>query len=422
MVEDGLAEGKVLSATPGLVTFRLEIPSSAPPGNYWLHAFAGAREAPLPIPLVVSDLEEKLSTPARSRTEPQPVQAPVAISGALDRRRDAHFFAVDAKAGERLVFDVDAMKLGYLVDPVLAIYSPDGQLLGSDDDRLQQNGKQVPNLDPYLVQTFEKEGRYTVMIRDLAERGDANYAYRLAIYPAKPDFDLKAMAPTVTLYRGQTVSLPVRVRRHGGWDTPVEVWAENLPPGVANEKQVAEPKPTIVTDDCSLERRLDGTDVHVPLTVAADATLGSYPLRLRARGSLDGHVVEHEAEVQYKWESVGKVSGPIEDQLLIFTIAELPPVLLDAPETLTLSAGKPARFRVLVTRFDGGKAPLTVESDTPLEGVKFENNVLAPGASQIELRITAEGRIKPVSFRLRAGPGLSQRIALRSGQGEDDDQ
>ena len=68
------------------------------------------------------------------------------------------------------------------------------------------------------------------------------------------------------------------------------------------------------------------------------------------------------ARFRYKWESVGKVSGPIEDQQLVFTIAELPPVLLEPPETLTLSAGKPARFRVLVTRFDGGKLPLTVES------------------------------------------------------------
>ena len=188
-------------------------------------------EAPLPIPLIVSDLEEKLSTPARSRAEPQPVRAPAAYNGVLDRRRDAHFFTLDVRAGERLVFDVDAMKLGYLVDPIVAIYSLDGELIAFDDDRLQQNGKQVPNLDPYLVYTFEKAGRYIVMIRDLAERGDPNYVYRLAIYPAEPDFDLKIMAPTVTLYRGQTVELPVRVRRHGGWDTPVDVWVENPPAG-----------------------------------------------------------------------------------------------------------------------------------------------------------------------------------------------
>ncbi len=414
---DGLAEGKVLSATGDLLTFRLDLPSSVPAGRYVLHAFAGEVESPLPVPLIVSDLEERLSTPARNRAEPQPVSAPAAYNGVLERRREIHFFSLDARAGERLVFDVDAMKLGYLVDPILAIYTPGGDLLAFDDDRLQQNGKQVPNLDPYLVYTFEKAGRYTVMLRDLAQRGNPNYVYRLAIYPAEPDFELRAMAPTVTLYRGQTVTLPVRVRRNGGWDKPVEVWVDNPPPGVSNEKRVAEPKPTIVTDDCALERRLDGTDVSVPLTVASDAGLGAYTLRLRARGVLNGRVVEHGAEIQYKWDTVGKVSGPIEDQQLVATVAALPPVLLEPPESLTLAAGKPVRFRVLVTRFDGGKTPLTVEPETPIAGIAFENNVLAPGASQIELRITASGPIKPGSFRLKAGPGISPRIALKSGRG-----
>jgi len=306
------------------------------------------------------------------------------------------------------------------VDPIVGIYSLDGDLLASDDDRLQQNGKQVPNLDPYLVYAFEKAGRYIVMIRDLAERSNPNYVYRLEIYPAEPDFDLKIMVPAITLYRGQTVELPVRVRRHGGWDTPVDVWVENPPAGVANEKQTAGPKPTIVTDDCSLERRLDGTDVQVPIRVAANAVPGSYTLRLRARGVLFGHTVEHDGEVQYKWESVGKVSGPIEDQQLVATISDLPPVLLEPPESLTLTPGKPARFRVLVTRFDGGKTPLLVEPETPLDGVKFENNELAPGASQVEMRVTASGRIKPGTFRLKAGPGISPAITLRAGQSTED--
>jgi hypothetical protein len=131
---------------------------------------------------------------------------------------------------------------------------------------------------------------------------------------------------------------------------------------------------------------------------------------------LGGSTVEHGAEIDYKWDTVGKVSGPIEDQQLVATVAELPPVLLEPIGALTLPAGKPVRFRVVVTRFDGGKTPLTVEPETPIEGVKFEDNVLAPGASQIELRITATGRIQPSSFRLKAGPGLSPRITLRGGQ------
>jgi hypothetical protein len=85
------------------------------------------------------------------------------------------------------------MKLGYLDDPVLAIYTLEGELLDSADDRLQQNGSQPPNLDPYLVHKFEKAGRYIVAIRDSAERGSPNYVYRLAIYPVEPDFDLQGL-------------------------------------------------------------------------------------------------------------------------------------------------------------------------------------------------------------------------------------
>jgi hypothetical protein len=313
------------------------------------------------------------------------------------------------------------MKLGFMIDPLVAVYTSGGDLLAYDDDRLQQNGKQVPNLDPYLVYKFEKAGRYTVMIRDSALRGDANYVYHLAIYPAEPDFELRAMTSTVTLYRGQTMTLPVRVRRNGGWDAPVEVWLDNAPPGVSNEKRVAEPKPTIVTDDCSLERRLDGTDVSVPITVAANAPLGAYTLHLRARGVFNGRAVEHGAEITYKWDTVGKVNGPTQDQQLLATVTELPPVLLEAPDAVTLKTGKPVRFRVLVTRFDGAKTPLTLEPEAPIEGVTFENNVLAPGASQIELRITASGRVQPGAFRLKAGPALSPRIALRSGKDSGDD-
>lgn len=419
---DGLAEGKVVSAGPDLVTVRLEVPGSVAPGRYDLHAFAGNVEAPLPIPLLVSDLEERLATPARKRAEPQTVQAPTALSGMLEHRREAHFFAFEARAGDRLVFDVDAMKLGYLVDPVVGIYSVDGQLLAWDDDRLQQNGTQIPNLDPYLVHTVEKDGRYVVMIRDLAERGNLNYVYRLSIYPAEPDFDIKGMTPEVTLYRGQTVLLPVRVRRHGGWDQPVEVWVENLPPGATNEKQVVGPEPTILVDNCALKRRMDGTDAYLQIKVSEDAAPGFYPIRVRGRGTMGGHTAEHVAEIQYKWESVGKVSGPITDQKLVATVTDLPAVLLDVPDTLELPPGKQTRFRVLVTRFDGGGGPLSIEPDTPLEGVTFENNVLAPGASQVELRITAVGTVKGGAFRLRAGPGLSQPITLRQASQEEVDE
>src|SRR5262249_43412841 len=214
--------------------------TSVEPGRHELHTFAGPLEAPISVPILVSDLDEKLATPARDRAHPQELRLPVAVSGAIDRRRTRHFFAFDAAAGDRVTFDVDSMKLGYLDDPVIGLYTPDGALLDFADDRLQQNGNQPPNLDPYLVHRFEKAGRYVVMIRDSAERGDPNYVYRLAITRIEPDFELRTQTAQATWFRGHTGFLPARVRRNSGWDTPVEVWAENLPPGVTCDRVTVE--------------------------------------------------------------------------------------------------------------------------------------------------------------------------------------
>ena len=399
---ESLAEGRVLAAQTDSLIFQLSVPASVKPGRYELHAFAGSLEAPLSIPLLVSNLDEKLATPARVRSNPQILTLPVAVSGTLDRRRTAHFFAFDAGAGDRITFDVDSMKLGYLDDPVLGLYTLDGTLLDFADDRLQQNGNQPPNLDPYMVHTFEKTGRYVVMIRDSAERGDPDYVYRLAIARIEPDFEVLTQTAQTTWFRGHTGFLPARVRRNGGWDTPVDVWAEDLPPGITSDKVTVEPKDTILKDNCALNRRMDGTDVKIPLHVAPGARPGIYPIRLRARGTMDGKTVERVAVICYEWESVGKISGPTPEQKLLAAITDLPPVVLEPPEILTLKVGKPSRMRVLVKRFDGGKTPLTLEPEPALPGVKFENIQLEPGGTQVDLR--SPSPVEPGGFIWGGGP------------------
>lgn len=420
---DGLAEGKVVKAEPGTLVVRMEVPASIRPGRYPLRVFSGTQEAMRQIDIVISDFEEHLTEQTSSRHNPQSVTIPIALSGVFDHKKAAHFFTFDVKAGERLVFDVDSMKLGYLDDPLVAIYTSDGKLLVSHDDRLQQNGDEPPNLDSYLVYKFEKAGRYVAMIRDCASRGDPNYIYRLAISRATPDFDLRSLTPELTLFRGRTVLLPVRVRRFGGWSTPVEVWLEKPPAGITGDKVVAQPKDTIVKDNCALDRQLDGTNVSIPVHVAPGMKGGLYSLKLRARGVIDGKVVKHTAEILYWWERVGKVSGPVEDQKLLVTVTDLPPVVLEVnhnsrpgtfepAEFISLGPGKVARLPILVRRYDGSETPLTLEPESPVEGLKFEDNVLPPGKLICELKLRAGPAFRPGRFRLRAGSFLSPPITL----------
>jgi hypothetical protein len=87
--------------------------------------------------------------------------------------------------------------------------------------------------------------------------------------------------------------------------------------------------------------------------------------------------------------------------------------LLESPESVALSPGKVARLKVRVRRFDGGTTPLTLEPQPVLAGVKFENNVVSPGASQIEIRMTAAGPVAAKSFSLRTGAVVSPPIEVK---------
>ena len=183
----------------------------------------------------------------------------------------------------------------------------------------------------------------------------------------------------------------------------------------------AEPKDTIVKDNCALDRKLDGTNVLLPIHVAASAPAGDYPVRLHARGLMDGNAVEHSAEILYWWERVGKVTGVVEEQKLVVTVTDLPPVVFEPPESLAVTPGKVARLRVLVRRYDDGKAALRIEPETPVDGVNFENNELLPGMPAIELKLTPANSFKPGWIKLRAGSSVSPPIELKVQSSQEDE-
>ena len=230
VLDDSVAIGDVLEASPGRLRFRMSVPPDVALGRHQLRAEAESFEAPLPLPILLSDVEERISSAPRNRAAPQEVQLPVAITGVLDSRRAAEFFSFEVEAGERVEFDVHSMRLDYPLDPALFLYNTEGQQLAYQDEPAPNSGKEQPNLDPYLVYDFEESGRYVVMIRDSSQRGHPNNAYRMLVRRVAPDFQLRALTPTHTLFRGETNLLPLRVRRLGGWVRPVEIWLDNPPP------------------------------------------------------------------------------------------------------------------------------------------------------------------------------------------------
>ncbi len=412
---NSLAHGEILKKHPQRLRFRLTLPSDLQPGQHPLHALTDATEAPLPVPLVISHLQEDLVANAPDRTTPQAVPLPAALTGVLERRKASHFFTFQVEAAQRVAFQADSMKLGYLLDPALILYDDQGQQLAYQDEPAPTSGKQMPSLDPYLEHEFQKAGRYHLMIRDSAQRGFPNYVYRLRIEPVEPNFVLQTLTATHTLFRGRNNLLPVRVRRLGGWDAPVDVWIENPPEGFRVGKTVAEPRNTIYKGTCGEDLAIHGTDVQLQLELAEETPAGHYPLRVRARGQSAGKRVERTADVLYRWGSVGKIMGPTQDQRLLVTVTDLPPVVLETPERFSVTAGKLGRLKVVAMRYLNPEKPLELQPDSLPDGVRLERTVLAPGFTQLEVLLKSSADAEPGTYPmvLRAGGVDSPPIELK---------
>ena len=411
---DGQAEGEVLTATATEATVRLTVPPHAAPGVYKLHG----RDALLPASFVVSTFPELAVADgsARSRKDPLPVTLPVIANGILNRPRAADHFAFRVDGPETVVLEAHAMQLGYLTDPLVALYDESGNRLAWQDDPTTNTGKEPANLDPHLVFRLPRAGRYTAMIRDAQFRGDPAFLYRLTIKKADPDFSLRVVGTDDTLYRGHTNTILVRVRRLEGWNEPVEVYVPHLPPGVSVQPVVAEPKNTPYTGTCGETHYLDGTNVEMQITVAPDAPPLAGPLEFRGRS----RGVERIARTRYFRARIRHIGDAEEDHLRV-TIADAPGAVLTVPPALALGKDHTAALTVIVTRLDEGRAePLDLAIEAAADGITATAAPVPPTTTRAELRLRAEakapGEFVVVARRAGAVIGRSHPIRLRSPQ------
>ena len=104
--------------------------------------------------------------------------------------------------------------------PVFPLY------YANDDDGERQKG-----VDSRLTFIAPKEGTYLVKVTDTRGAGGEDFAYRLTIREAKPDFKvtLKGVNPTINVGSGQAFS--VEAERIDGFDDDIVVAIADLPPG-----------------------------------------------------------------------------------------------------------------------------------------------------------------------------------------------
>jgi hypothetical protein len=127
----------------------------------------------------VEEIESKNpKQPNNLPAEAEKVQVPAVINGTLVGP-DIDNYTFTAKAGQKLVFEVEARRAGSAIDPAIEIYDSAGRELARNDD--------APGLgvDSRVEVTFPKSGDYRVRIHDSKFSDQAANFYRLKIgsYP-----------------------------------------------------------------------------------------------------------------------------------------------------------------------------------------------------------------------------------------------
>ena len=337
-----------------------------------------------PVPFAVDSLPECLERkPNNSQEQAQPVTLPILVNGRIDRPGEWDVFRFDGRAGDEVVAEVHARRLGSPMDSVLKLTDASGrQLAYSDDLEDRGSGLDTHHADSYLRVKLPAGGTYFVHIGDAQRQGGPECAYRLRIGPPRPDFELRVAPSSINVRGGSSVPLAVCALRRDGFSGEIVLALKGAPAGFSLGGAL-----------------VPANQDEVRITLVAPPMLLKEPVHLTVEGraKIGGEQVVHEAV-------------PAEDMMQAFAYRHLVPSReLDLTVPTILAARGPVRVftatpikipaggtaRVQVGLFlNNPRGQVHLELDNAPDGITLQSVSPIPRGAEIVLR--ADGaKIKP---------------------------
>jgi len=173
------------------------------------------------------DLPECLAAKPNKDKKDQAAQAvnlPIMINGRIATPGDCGVFSFAGKAGEQIVAEVTACRLGSPLDSVLDLTDAAGkQLAYNDDFDDPAAGLITHQADSYLTVTLPADGTYFLHLRDVQGHGGPDYAYRLRISHPRPDFQVLSETSSINMRAGESATINVRAIRRDGFSGPINL-------------------------------------------------------------------------------------------------------------------------------------------------------------------------------------------------------
>lgn len=189
----------------------------------------------IPVTVLAQPWKSIVETEPNPLAEPQSVELPMTVSGAINHSRDVDAYQFQASKGSRWKIELIARDAGSPLDPVVRVYDSAGKLLKEADD----DGKQSP--DPDFEFTAPADDRYRVTVTDRFLHFGERFTYLLSIVEPTADFSLSVSTDSFVLQPDKELEIPVTVNRSGMTDV-IQIEAHGLPDGVTASAVTSEPK------------------------------------------------------------------------------------------------------------------------------------------------------------------------------------
>jgi hypothetical protein len=338
-----------------------------------------ARGGDLPanhVPFAIDSLPETLERePNTTAKDAQRLTLPVIVNGRIQEPGDVDVFSFQGKAGQPIVAEVRARRLGSPLDSSLELLGPGGARVAFNDDfEDKASGLLTHHADSYVAATLPADGTYLLRLADIQRQGGSEFGYRLRVGPPRPDFELRVTPPEINAGAGTTVPITVHAIRRDGFAGDIAIGLKDAPGGFALSGAVVP---------------AGANSVRMTLTIAPDAAKDTSTIAVEGRATIQGRVTAHRAlpaddmMQAFAYRHLVPADGLRVSVLQRGSVRVVPHVV--APEPVAIPTGGTARVRVAFP-FPRTFEKFEFELSEAPEGVTLGDLLIGPNGAEFVLR------------------------------------
>jgi hypothetical protein len=155
-------------------TLEITAAKDTPPGLHWFRVRTPLGTSNL-MPFEVGSFPEITAhenTGGQAEAPPGPVALPATLVGTIAAPGQIDNYEFDGRAGEEIVFQVTASRLGSKLESLLVLRNDSGQVLA-------ESGHHQNSADAVLTYRLLQAGKYTLSVTDREKGGSAGHFYRI---------------------------------------------------------------------------------------------------------------------------------------------------------------------------------------------------------------------------------------------------